>query len=238
MIRLTYKKNKNRRIRKRVILLGLSLSLIVNHVLLWQRNQAYAINSSLYEPTIISTQPYNNSTVNKSTIIQNENIPQVNVNYNSNSAYTPNPKNQYLRYNPNRPEWSEFCPYGLETAQKDDSFHLWATNARYKADNQNYWVERRKDFEKDVAFCDKVQPEYQNACYQKVRIRQLRINSNYIDPWQKAEIRRRQFQEAYNMQLWYDATKNKNINVHHSGNINNNMNLNINGIYRHQFYNY
>lgn len=141
---------------------------------------------------------------------------------------------QYSYYNPNRPKWDEFCPFGLENVrQKDEKFHFWGTNARYKADNQNYWYERKKDFDKELAFCDSVQQVYQNECYAKIRIRQQRLNASYIDPWQQAEIRRQRVLQATSLWMWYDATKNKNINVNHSGTVNKNINIHNS---RHFFY--
>lgn len=146
--------------------------------------------------------------------------------HNQNNNYH-TPSNAITQYNPNRPEWTEFCPYGLENAQKDDSFHLWATNSRYQAENQNYWVDRRKDFEKHLAYCDKIQDaNAQNACYGKIRERQKRITDSYVDPWQKAEIKMEKFRNAANTWLMYDAIKNQNVNVRHSGTVNQNYNVN------------
>ncbi len=164
--------------------------------------------------------------INKSNITQMQNYSQNQfqqntpppVNYGN---VTANYQTNAGGYDASRPEWIEFCPFGLENAQKDDSFHFWGTNSRYKAEDQNYWVERRKDFEKHLAYCDKVtQIAARNACYQKLRKRQQRISASYVDPWKKAEIR----QERWMRYAAIDAIKNPNINIRHSGTVNQNIN--------------
>ena len=44
------------------------------------------------------------------------------------------------KYNPNRPEWDELCPYGMADVTLDTSRHIPGTKAAWKAEEQNYWV--------------------------------------------------------------------------------------------------
>lgn len=179
------------------------------------RNKNPMINYDLNMPIV----NYSISNMQSSNNINNSNVP-VYGNATTSSV-------QSTAYNPDRPEWIEFCPYGYENASKDNEFHLWGTNSRYKAEDQNYWVERRKDFEKHLAYCDKIQDSIaQSGCYLKLRQRQNRISASYVDPWTKAEIRQEKMRQGLGMWMMYDATKNKNVNVNHSGTVNQNYNVN------------
>ena len=182
-----------------------------------QNSHAIEINNTQNSQNIQTVQPIQNSAVY---------YPQQNIypNYygNQNTTY----QTGITKYNPDRPEWIEFCQYGLENAKEDDSFHFWCTNSRYKAEDQNYWVERRKDFEKHLAYCDKIQDSIaQSGCYQKLRLRQNRISANYVDPWTKAAIWQEKLQRGLGALMMYDAVKNPNIRVNHSGTVTRNINL-------------
>ena len=224
-------------IRKRIIMLGLVLGLAVNQVMLYQSG---AISADSYVvPQLLLDDMQKNMGVNNRAINnyqrQNTQSNQQVINVDKSVYQQPmqTQNNNYYRYeqvnnyDPNRPEWSEFCPYGLENiTTKDDSFHLWATNSRYSADNRNYWVDRRKDFEKHLAQCDSVQDtNARYGCYAKLRQRQQRITENYVDPWQRAEIQRQKWAQASQTWMMYDAIKNQNINVNHRGTVNRNINF-------------
>lgn len=240
-------------VRKRVITLGLVLGLAVNQIILYQTKTVAADEYNIPQFLMNDIQQNlgtNQTDVNANSVQPNQQqvviqqnhpqqvqeIPyseQININKNvyQNPAQTRN--NDYTQYqqvnnyDPNRPEWSEFCPYGLENARtKDDSFHMWGTNARYSADFQNYWVDRKKDFDNHLAQCDSVQDTNSRyGCYAKLRERQHRITANYVDPWQQAEIRRQRWAQAGQAWMMYDAMKNQNVNVNHSGTVNRYINF-------------
>ena len=84
----------------------------------------------------------------------------------------------FAEYDPDRPSWREFVPYGLEDVEPDyNSYFVYAKRCR--AQRNNYWYERRQDFENDILYCDKLSKQYRKSCYEKVRIRQNRINDEY-----------------------------------------------------------
>lgn len=80
-----------------------------------------------------------------------------------------------------KPEWSDFSAYGYENAKFDDSFYFLFYNRIYR-DKNNYWAQRKYDFEKMVSECDKKTSENRDACYIKVTQRQERINAEYNKP--------------------------------------------------------
>ena len=91
------------------------------------------------------------------------------------------------KYNPNRPEWDDLCPYGMANVTLDNKKHIPGTKAAWKAEEQNYWVQRREDFEKGLAFCDGVEASTQNACYEKLVAKQQKISAEHITPEQRWE---------------------------------------------------
>ena len=103
------------------------------------------------------------------------------------------------KYNPNRPEWNEFCPFGMENAVIDTKFHLPMSQKGLTAKEQNYWVERKQDFEQNLSFCDSVEKASQDACYQKLRNRQYQINATYDSPQEKAAQQQAQFMQFSNI---------------------------------------
>ena len=144
------------------------------------------------------------------------------------------------QYNPYRPEWKEFCPYGMEYAAPDNSFHMPGTMKALHAEDMNYWYQRKQDFEKELSFCDNVDIGARNACYDKLRIRQQQINSTYVSAQERYAQRQAQWaqvgnaiqQQNYqqqqlnlqrqnmmmqNMPKWSDvAPKQYNVNVNHN----------------------
>ncbi len=248
-------------VRKRVITLGLVLGLTVNQIMLYQTRTVaadnYAVPQFIMDDIQKNTGINSNKAINnydgqtkhhQQVVTIDKNLcnqpqqtqysKQVSIEQNVYQKPAEPQNNNYYQYqqtnvyDPNRPEWSEFCPYGLENVTtKDDSFHLWATNSRYEADNRNYWVDRRKDFEKNLAQCDSVQDtNARYGCYTKLRERQYRITANYVDPWQRAAIRDaklqaglQNFNASLQNQQYINAIKNQNINVNHSGTMNHNI---------------
>jgi len=230
-------------IRRRIIMLGLVLGLAVNQVMLYQSR---AISADSYVvPQLLLDDMQKNMGVNNRAInnyqSQNTQSNQQVINVDKSVYQQPmqTQNNNYYRYeqvnsyDPNRPEWSEFCPYGLENiTTKDDTFHMWGTNSRYSADFRNYWVDRKKDFDNHLVQCDSVQDtNARYGCYAKLRQRQQRITENYIDPWQKAAVRDQKLQNALQNwnnsiqnQQYIDAIKNQNVNVNYSGTMNHNIN--------------
>lgn len=123
----------------------------------------------------------------------------------------------YASYNPDRPEWKDFCPYGYEdiTTYSTES-SIPGTDRHWKIKEQNYWVDRRHDFEHELSVCDEIADNQrnQNACYKKLTERQNRLNQTTKTPmqmWEEKKAERRNNQLQY---LRYDAMKNKNYTYH------------------------
>lgn len=103
------------------------------------------------------------------------------------------------QYNPNRPEWKDFCPFGLENIESYNvQKSLAGTDKHWQIKEYNYWVDRKKDFEKDLKTCDELanNPENQNQCYAKLIDRQNRHNQSDVTPWQVWQNKRAQWQQA------------------------------------------
>ena len=82
-------------------------------------------------------------------------------------------------YNPNRPEWIEFCPIEYINASYDNRKFV-PYYSRMKSWENNYWVERKRIFNVEVAKCDAIlQLELKNSCYAKVRSIQYAQNDNF-----------------------------------------------------------
>jgi hypothetical protein len=92
-----------------------------------------------------------------------------------------------IKYNPNRPEWNEFCPFGLENPETKETKWYQPYYTKINAKEQNYWAQRKQDFEKSLNFCDKVEAKHQNACYEKIKTRQINLNNNHVTALKESE---------------------------------------------------
>lgn len=92
-----------------------------------------------------------------------------------------------IKYNPNRPEWNEFCPFGFEAPVTKETKWYQPYYTKMNAKEQNYWAQRKQDFEKSLDFCDKVEIKYQNACYEKIKTRQINLNNNHVTALKESE---------------------------------------------------
>lgn len=149
------------------------------------------------------------------------------------------------KYNPNRPEWKDFCPFGMENA---DSYNtqksVIGTDKHWQIKEYNYWVDRKNDFNNDLNLCDAITNniENQNQCYNKMVDRQNRINQTAITPWQDWQNKKAQWQQAssilqqqnfqqqqlnlqrkqlmiqqsQNMPKWSDSHKQYDVNLNHN----------------------
>ena len=193
------------RVRKRIITLGLILGLTVNQIILYESKVIAEdnINSNgipKYILTDIKNETKNRQNNNYQVPIQNNNSliqygEDTTVKYTQN---VPQTYNGYVNnsYNPNRPEWRDFCPHGWENVTLDpkEGTYLIAAKANL-ASARRYWYERRTNFEKDVSNCDMVQPEYKNICYQKIAARQLKLNQEretYVQQLREEQLIRQQ----------------------------------------------
>lgn len=103
------------------------------------------------------------------------------------------------KYSPNRPEWKDFCPFGLENiSEYNTQKSLAGTDKHWQIKEYNYWVDRKKDFEKDLKTCDEItnDPENQNQCYAKLIDRQNRHNQSDVTPLQVWQNKKAQWQQA------------------------------------------
>ena len=205
-------------VRKRVITLGLVLGLAVNQIILYQTKTVAADEYNIPQFLMNDIQQNlgtNQTDVNANSVQPNQQqvviqqnhpqqvqeIPyseQININKNvyQNPAQTRN--NDYTQYqqvnnyDPNRPEWKDYAPYGLDNATLDPKEGTyWNSVKAQQAAIRHYWYERRKDFENDLAKCDNLQGNNRYACYEKLRIRQANIN----------EQKKQKEQEEFVMQL-------------------------------------
>lgn len=125
-------------------------------------------------------------------------------------------------YNPNRPEWKDICPYGYEDANEyNTSKSIVGTDKHWAIKEYNYWVDRKKRFENDLAECDILETEYQNACYLKLSAREEKLNMTTITPLQEWGKRQNQWRQSGQNYMMYDAIKNKNYNINGNIRINN-----------------
>lgn len=88
------------------------------------------------------------------------------------------------RYDANRPEWNEFCPFGMEDPQPEKPKVMDSVLTKYIKKDQVYWLQRKKDFEQSLNTCDNLNSSDRNACYAKLRSRQNQLNSSYVSPQQ------------------------------------------------------
>ncbi len=163
------------------------------------------------------------------------------VNYEVTRGMVTDPEAQKAKnYNPNRPEWKEICPYGMEYVAPDNSFHMPGTMKALHAEDSNYWYQRKQNFEKELSFCDSVDIGSRNACYEKLRMREYQTNSTYVSAQERYAQRQAQWaqvgnalqQQNYqqqqlklqrqnmmmqNMTKWSDvAPRQYNVNVNHN----------------------
>ena len=94
-----------------------------------------------------------------------------------------------------RPQWTDFCPKGLETAEYKEIQQFWPDGTKATQAIYNYWAERRKEFAKDLAKCDSLDAESNNSCYVLLKERQLFFNEQY-----QREIQQKQISN----QVWRD----------------------------------
>lgn len=102
-------------------------------------------------------------------------------------------------YNPNRPEWNDFCPLGMINAQKVEPKWYNSYYAKLDIKDKNYWADRRIDFEQSLTKCDSLDKNNQNACYEKLKQRQASLNSTYISPQQQYQADLNRAQGIQNM---------------------------------------
>lgn len=102
------------------------------------------------------------------------------------------------KYNPNRPEWKDICPYGMEYVAPDNNFHLPGTKKALYAEDANYWYQRKQNFEKELSFCDSVNQNAKNVCYEKLRNREQQINSTYVSAQERYAQRQMQWSQIGN----------------------------------------
>ena len=145
-------------------------------------------------------------------------------------------------YNPNRPEWKDFCPFGMENiVDHNTQKSIIGTDKHWQIKEYNYWVDRKNDFNNDLKVCDGITNniENQNQCYNKVADRQNRINQTAITPWQEWQNKKAQWQQAssvisqqnfqqqqlnlqrqnmmmQNMPKWSDSHKQYDVNLQHT----------------------
>jgi len=91
------------------------------------------------------------------------------------------------KYNPNRPEWNEFCPFGMENPQPEKHKFMDSVMTKYIKQDQVYWLQRKQDFEQCLNNCDNLDENDRDACYAKLRYRQGNLNNSYVSPQQRYE---------------------------------------------------
>ncbi len=79
------------------------------------------------------------------------------------------------------PQWSEFCPVSYMNAK----------SSKWNTDN-NYWYERRVQFENSIDQCSSYKGDDLKSCYQQVRDAELNKNNAWNA---KVEARNREHEE-------------------------------------------
>ena len=125
--------------RKRVIFLGISLGILVNQFML------YECNKVLSEPnySYASASQTNNMVITKQDLLYDENAEK--------STYI-----QSYQSTVKRPEWYEFAPLEFE-----NPYYTKRPVKNVSRDN-NYWYERKQNFEYYLQLCDNKQGEYRD----------------------------------------------------------------------------
>ncbi len=112
------------------------------------------------------------------------------------------------KYNANRPEWNEFCPFGMENPQPEKTRFIDSVWIKYKKQDQVYWLQRKQDFEQNLNTCDQLDENNRDACYAKLRNRQARLNDSYVSPHQRykeyQERIRPVYGETYNVNMYHN----------------------------------
>ena len=187
-------------------MLGLVLGLAINQIMLYQTRTVAAEEYNVPQFLIQDMQKnmgVSNRTINnysgqntqpqKPIINVDKSVYQQPMQTQNNNYYM---YEQVNSYNPNRPEWKDFAPYGWDNVTLDPKEGTyWNTEKIQQATARHYWYDRRQDFERDLAQCDRLQNEYRNACYEKLKIRQANINEQKKQKEQEEfvmEIQRRQ----------------------------------------------
>ncbi len=94
-----------------------------------------------------------------------------------------------------RPDWADFCPRGLENAEYKEVQWFWPEGTKSTQEIYNYWAQRRKEFEKNLAECDQIQGGVNDSCYETLKQRQLFVNEQY-----NKDIKQKQITN----QIWLD----------------------------------
>lgn len=87
-----------------------------------------------------------------------------------------------------RPKWTDFCPRGLENSEYKEIQNFWPDGTKSTQAIYNYWAERRKEFERDLAKCDELNGGPNNSCYTLLKERQLFVNEQYRRDIQQKQI--------------------------------------------------
>lgn len=119
----------------------------------------------------------------------------------------------YEKYNPNRPEWNEFCPFGMENPQPVKIKFMDSVMDKYIKQDLIYWYQRKQDFERNLDSCDNLNDTYKNACYAKLRDRQNRLNSTYVSPEERYKVWEAKMQRIKD--AMYQEPREYNVNIRH-----------------------
>lgn len=87
-----------------------------------------------------------------------------------------------------RPQWTEFCPKGLENAEYKEIQWFWPEGTKSTQAIYNYWAQRRVEFNRGLAECDSIQGGVNNSCYDELRKRQLFVTEQYDKDIQQKQI--------------------------------------------------
>ncbi len=154
--------------------------------------------------------------------VNNNTVPE----YNLNSNFVKIIRGDKSAYNPYRPEWTEFCPLGLENPVYDgERYFLYHKKANQE--NNNYWYNRKQKFNEAIKKCDAVDDlVYKNICYSKIRDRENNLN---ISRQNEVAYQRQQREQQVNFQRMYQLqTAPRQLNIWHYGSVNHSGTINHN----------
>ena len=79
------------------------------------------------------------------------------------------------------PKWEEFCEIGYENASKKEKENIFSIINFVNAQRikNNYWAERRENFEKAINHCNSLEENARNYCYEGVRKTETEKNEFY-----------------------------------------------------------
>jgi hypothetical protein len=97
-----------------------------------------------------------------------------------------------------RPVWEENCPQGLQDATYKEIRPYWPESTKSTQEIYNYWAMRRAEFQDALAVCDFMSGEFQNTCYEKLRLKQSIDNELYQMKLENKKI---------SSQIWKDTNK-------------------------------